>query len=86
MGQIPIAVRFADSSNKIREEFLAFAALPEGVWRPNINKDPDNKKYLDPDMRGCRAQSYDGAGATSGKCIAAANLKQTNTWMLHLFN
>lgn len=73
--QMPVAVRFVDSNCKIREAFLGYTRLPEGLSGKQIaNAILSTVKELGLDMRKCRAQTYDGAANMSGKCIGAAKL------------
>ena len=71
--QLPLVIRYLDSSLKIREVFLAFSECKEGVSGEAISKlILDTLESVGLSMDKCRGQCYDGAGNMAGRCRGAA--------------
>ena len=66
--QLSFCLRFADSINDIREEFLKFIHCDEGVTGRNLFEAVTNTlSEFGLDFMNCRGQGYDGAGGMAGK-------------------
>ena len=75
LEQLPIAVRFVDKDNMIKEKFIGYVRLPEGTSGKQIaNSILNIIREMGLDMNNCLGQTYDGAANMSGKCLGAATL------------
>ena len=71
--QMPLVLRFVDTTGHIREEFIKFIYLANGTTGENIAEAIKSEiSVLGLDMRNCRGQGYDGAGNMSGKYSGTA--------------
>ena len=65
--QLSLVLRFLDSSSNIREEFVGFVHLKDGLKGENIaNAIKEKVKDLGLNIMNCRGQGYDGAGSVAG--------------------
>ena len=72
--QLPLVIRFVDSDNNIREEFVGFQECVEGISGEAVaDLILSAVGDLGLDMEHCRGQCYDGAGNMAGKCKGAAS-------------
>ena len=66
--QLSFCLRFVDSNNDIREEFLKFIHCDEGVTGRDLFEAMTNTlSEFGFDLMNCRGQGYDGAGDMAGK-------------------
>ena len=66
--QLSFCLRFVDSNNDIREEFLKFIHCDEGVTSRDLFEAVANTlSEFGLDLMNCRGQGYDGAGGKAGK-------------------
>ena len=66
--QLSFCLRFVDSNNDIREEFLKFIHCDEGVTSRDLFEAVANTlSEFGLDLMNCRGQGYDGAGGMAGK-------------------
>ena len=66
--QLSFCLRFVDSNNDIREEFLKFIHCDEGVIGRDLFEAMTNTlSEFGFDLMNCRGQGYDGAGDMAGK-------------------
>jgi len=78
--QLSFVIRYVDSSHNIREDFLGFVHLKEGLTGKNLS-DAILKKVNDLGLsiNDCRGQGYDGAGSVAGdKNGCAAHIRRVN--------
>ena len=65
---LSFCLRFVNSNNDIREEFLKFIECDEGVTSSDFFEAVTNTlSELGLDLMNCRGQGYDGAGGIAGK-------------------
>ena len=66
--QLAVTIRFVDSNDKIREEFMSFIDVSEDTTGENLSKELLRLlQYLNLDPNKMRSQCYDGAGNMAGK-------------------
>ncbi|CAB4023164.1 Hypothetical predicted protein, partial [Paramuricea clavata] len=65
--QLSLVLRFVDSSQQIREEFVGFYHCEDGTSGVALKEMAD----LGLPMANCRGQSYDGAGNMAGKSLSS---------------
>ena len=83
--QLSLVLRFLDESCSIREEFVGFVHLKDGLSGKAISDAILSKvSDLGLDISRCRGQGYDGAGSVSGKQNgAAAHILRVNRKALY---
>lgn len=66
--QMALILRFVDSENNIREDFIRFVHCQEGLSGLDLFNVITKciKEKLNLDILNCRGQGYDGAGSVSG--------------------
>lgn len=72
--QLALVIRFVDSDDNIREEFMGFVACTGGTDGETLSKTILHmmEDTFGLDMLNCRGQAYDGAGAMAGKVKGVA--------------
>ena len=80
--QLSLVIRYVDSSNNVKEDFLRFIHCKEGLSGKDLSSVLITTiKELKLDIMNCRGQCYDGAGAVAGHinglsaCILRYNSK-----------
>ena len=83
--QLSLVLRFVDKDSEIREEFVGFVHLKDGLTGKHIAEAICKKlEELKLDISRCRGQGYDGAGAVAGvKNGAAAHILALNQLALY---
>ena len=75
--QMPLVLRFVDSSSQIREEFVGFVLCDTGTsGRALSDKILSTLQEFNLDLRMLRGQGYDGAGNMAGRYSGTAALIQ----------
>ena len=71
--QMPLVIRYVNTSSEICEAFMGFIQCDEGVSGEAISeKIVQGTEKLSLDMSLCHGQGYDGAGNMAGRCSGAA--------------
>ena len=72
---MPVVLRFGDSSNVIKEEFIKFIHCKDGTTEAAVAELLKSEiKELCLELSDCRGQGYEGAGNLAGKYNGAAAL------------
>ena len=84
--QLSFCLRFVDSNNDIREEFLKFIHCDEGVTGRDLFEAMTNTlSEFGFDLMNCRGQGYDGTGGMAGKVNGLSGiLLQSNKLALYM--
>lgn len=70
--QLPLVLRYVDSTYETREEFVEYVECAEGISGTSIATYINTTHKMNLDLKNCIGQCYHGAGNMSGKCKGAA--------------